>query len=876
MAIHLLQHAVLRAAAWPIETTDAFAAPDLAGAAAALLAAERRILDRRAKVVEALHAAVPTTPAREPRAYLLALKRRVHAGSAPLPAPSPEIETVLAAAPALAALVAEEAAARRALADQRGAFARDYQRVLARQRAALRAAAAEPRFQRALAFANPGAFRRWQVAPAGTGATAARTRRAEATVFHYLMRAAGRSTPQGAWAGVAPVAPVGAAADSDGLVAVRAASARCAANVSIQPFAAILQAFTRRPRYRRGYPLRLNPTLFPDGAGWRYERRQADDAAWAVLPDEPVYRLVVGYFADGHARPVEPLLAELEQSAGGRAGVRETLERVVEALLDRDVLCCDLALPTVASNVWDALTAVTPRLVEPERTRWSEAVGRARALCERLAAEFDRLPPAGIDDLRQAIEAEAQALWEWAGLAGTVPRPLVHLDCRVPFEVTWNADQAAAAREAVRALLAFHAADGDAELFRRQSLRTIAEACDGVGEAPLLPLLASGGLGWWRTLAPRLAAKEADPGAAPFSREGVFASRFAPDERLHEQVHARCAAWERLVAPVHHQRCYTLPDTALHPAPRPGPAGAVLLSLSGDGHVWTGWGRPQPGIFATRLADLLSDPPGAEAPMIGALRECAATAARAGVTLAEVIGDDPFNPNAALRPALSGARLEPHGPPETSLRDVRLVLDASGRPWLRRPQAPGWVLPVYNSGATIGYEDACSWLLLTLALGHGWEFVSFGFPGLPAEITRWQHLPRLELPGGAVLSRERWTIDGATVARLAGSDEPTRYLAWRAETERRGLPDLVHVRCGPDAPELLLRTDSPLAIRCLFDTVAARAPWIVVTELPSRPDTWPVRDELGQHYLAELAVTWYADDYWALAPPPRDGDDGAS
>jgi hypothetical protein len=164
---------------------------------------------------------------------------------------------------------------------------------------------------------------------------------------------------------------------------------------------------------------------------------------------------------------------------------------------------------------------------------------------------------------------------------------------------------------------------------------------------------------------------------------------------------------------------------------------------------------------------------------------------------------------------------------------------------------------------------------MTLAFGHGWEFVSFGFPALPAEIAAWGHLPRLYLPDGTVLSRERWTLDGATVARVAAAGEAERYLAWRAEADRLRLPPLVHVRCGPDQPELLLRTDSPLAVRCLFDTILADAPWMIVTELPGQPDAWPLRDAEGQHYLAELAVTWYADDYWALAPPTEETRDAA-
>jgi hypothetical protein len=160
-------------------------------------------------------------------------------------------------------------------------------------------------------------------------------------------------------------------------------------------------------------------------------------------------------------------------------------------------------------------------------------------------------------------------------------------------------------------------------------------------------------------------------------------------------------------------------------------------------------------------------------------------------------------------------------------------------------------------------------------MGHGWEFVSFGFPALPAERERWGHLPRLVLADGTVLSRERWTLDQDAVRELVALTGFQRYLAWRAEAERLGLPALVHVRCRSEEPDLLLQTESPLAIRCLFDTLAVDAPWMVISELPGTPEDWPLVDDAGQHHLAELGVTWVADNYWSVLVSPEGGGDAA-
>jgi hypothetical protein len=154
--------------------------------------------------------------------------------------------------------------------------------------------------------------------------------------------------------------------------------------------------------------------------------------------------------------------------------------------------------------------------------------------------------------------------------------------------------------------------------------------------------------------------------------------------------------------------------------------------------------------------------------------------------------------------------------------------------------------------------DPCSALAQLIALAQGWETVSFGFPTLGVEARRWRHLPRLLLPGGTILSPERWTVTKPELSPIVACVGVDRYRRWRALAEDLGLPALVLARCGPDASDLLLRTDSPLAVQCLFDRDAADAPWMILTELPADRHAWPVQDAAGQHYLAELGVTWLA------------------
>jgi hypothetical protein len=866
----LLEHGVLRAAAWPIETVAAFAAPDLAAAAATVSNLECGIQRRRDATLAALHAVIPTMPDRATRAYLLAVKRWIHGRTAPLPPAPPQVLGRIEADPGLARLLAEEDAHRRALRESEEAFGRLHDAEMERQRRALRLVAGTSRFLKALLIANPPVAERWMAADPELATASARIRRLEATVFHYLTRAVGRPTPHGAWAGVVPVSPTAPDDDNDdgpGLT-VRPAARRYSVAVDLLPFALMLRALTRQLRYRQGYPLRLNPTVHRSGDGWRYEREDGGVTNWVTLPEQSFVATVIDYYADGRAKPAGPLLDVLGQVSGGSTRLRVALERLVDSLIDRDVLRSDLALPPTASSVWTALDAVTGRLVESDRSHWCSVIDRLQTLCAKLAQEFDVLDTSTVDQLRRAIEAEVQSLWEATGLPGTAPGPVVRLDLRLPFAVSWSAKMVAAAGRTVRALLDFHAADGGAELFRLQTLEPVLRAGAASEQVPLLPLLADDGLGWAVAIAPQIGPDDPDPPDAPDTRETIF-SRVSADHPLRRQAVAQCRAWEERLEPVYGARMHVLPNIPAKPVPPPGPGGAVLLRLAADGDLWVGPGRPEPAMFATRFASLLDeDRDDGETPIIAALRECAAAAARCGVTPIEIVGWNPLNPNTAIRPALNETTLDPHGAPSPSLHGLSIVVDAvTLRPWLRDSQMLGPLLPVYSSAAAIGWHDRCNRLLLTLALGHGWEFLAHGFPALRAERTRWRHLPRLVLPGGSVLTAERWTIDSETLRRLTDLRGAARFRAWRREVDRLGLPELVHVRCGPAVPELLVPTDSPLAVQCLFDTVLARAPWIQIAELPGSPDRWPIQDTAGNHYLAELAVSWHADGYWAAVAP---------
>ncbi|OPC78837.1 hypothetical protein B4N89_32395 [Embleya scabrispora] len=186
--------ALLRAAAWPVETLDTFAAPGLTVRAAGIVSRVAALAARRPTLLARLHAAVPHVADPAARHRLLAVRRAVGRGDAPWGA-LPVIGD-----PELTGLLAADAADRTELARSRAAFEAEYAAELARQRHALWRLTHEPRFARALVLAHREVARHWAGAPESAPADK-RRRRTEDTVLRYLLRAAGRPTPAGAWAG---------------------------------------------------------------------------------------------------------------------------------------------------------------------------------------------------------------------------------------------------------------------------------------------------------------------------------------------------------------------------------------------------------------------------------------------------------------------------------------------------------------------------------------------------------------------------------------------------------------------------------------------------------------------------------------------------
>jgi hypothetical protein len=186
---------ILRASLWPVELIRGLESPDFARDLDHWLAAGAGLHAEGKNLADQLHPIVPQLANRKARAGILALRRALHRGIEPVEIPA--IAALPAIDPALQEALEVHASKRATHRQQRAELEAAYHAAIERERAEVRLIAADPRFQKALALASPAAFRDLVRDP---GLNSSRLVR---TILQFALRAAGRATPNGLWAGTA-------------------------------------------------------------------------------------------------------------------------------------------------------------------------------------------------------------------------------------------------------------------------------------------------------------------------------------------------------------------------------------------------------------------------------------------------------------------------------------------------------------------------------------------------------------------------------------------------------------------------------------------------------------------------------------------------
>lgn len=843
--------AILRVAGWPIETLAPLRSAGLAARVDAWIAQDEAIADRNGALAARIHACVPGLADPAVRRAALALKRHLHAGTQPPP------DTLVAPLRTILGRVLDEAAQSwRAHAGERAAIEAAYAAECVRADAALVRATEDERFRRALCFASPTAFR--QCRRAGEAEMSPRSsRRLQATLHRYLMRAVGRATPSGLWAGIALEDVESEIAASPDPIAI--APAPCIVRVSpdLGLFAPTLDAasLSRLDEIR----FRINPVLRDAGDGtWSFgvfaegvweERRIDDHAALRALRDQ---------FGPGERFSLEQIGAALRvQEPALPAG---TVREIAAFWLRHGLLWSSIAFPAHYADPWQGLDAIVASLPPCERPPWESCRASLRRQAEAIEANVEDWPA---ERLRACLDAAREAVAALLGRYGlTLPegRDVLVLDRTAPVRFTVSDALMEAVTERLRACWAFDRyglGEIETQIGIRETFGALArDEPVGLGAVLRFP-------------------ESAPPAQGPATWEERVLSRAAgPETRAARAAFAR---WEAEIGPRFAARAHRLGLRADQPGQEPLPPGSALLLVGrgADGPAFRIGGlTPEPSFFHARFAPLFRRDAGAPDAFLSWLAAGLRAVEKRWPALGacDLAIRNQRNPNVTARPRLSDRLLDPLDDGGRFLRDATIARGALGRPILTTAGGgeAGLLLPAARCAAALGGLDRCAALLSAVSESLGRPPLLAPMPRLSREVAEWHHLPRLLL-GDTTVGPERWTPPDDLGRSLAEAQGAELFVRWRRFVRRAGLPDFVYTFQGRHRTETLLATDSVLGVACLALDLKAHGPELRLQEVFPRPEESVVRDAAGRHYLAELAVAWHADAafwerYVAAAP----------
>ncbi|WP_025034668.1 lantibiotic dehydratase [Bradyrhizobium sp. DOA9] len=835
--------AILRIAGWPIECLEPLRASELCQRIDRWIGHEDEIRHDSRLLAAQLHELIPKIPDRRLRGLALSLKRALAGTLHPLP---DRLTGVLlqdagisaAVGPALLALAAD----RERHAAERAAIEQAHGAEMQRAGTALDQIVGEAQFQRALCLASSSLYAQYrkarQVPPSRRG-----RQRLQSVLHRYLMRAIGRATPNGLWAGVAlETVTHGARAKLD----VSPAPAAIRASPVLSIFLRGLDHLNRRKPWMDQVSWRRNPTL-----------RRIDDTQWEFGTFSAGY-WVVGRIA--HHAPLDillnsfgtedrPLLREIEHAlCADVTGLAPDHARTIcENWITGGILWSTASLPPFFSDTWQALDATIDRLPPSEQDAWLACRSALRAIADEIETRADSIEP---DELRHLLDAANDAVAAVLARYGAALRrdeDVLAVDRKAPFRFSLPEKLGDRLAQTLHRYWAFDRF-GLGEIETRIAISHFFDARDDAC-IPLGELLSRGG--------------ETDPTQrAPSWQHRVLQRAAGTFEAAAQAAFDR---WEREIGPVAAQSVHRLgaDDSADRAVALP-PGSALLLigrpTADGDAPLRIGGLTPEPCFFHSRFAHLFD--PDDPFRQWHAAELAQATAQWPRIQLRDLAIRNHHNPNVTARPPSLLQLIDPLDTDSRFMSGARITFNRHGRPVLSADGDPGLTIASARSAAYLGGLDRMASVLASISFFLGRPPLMAPIPRLNREIEAWHHLPRLLLDD-AVISPQRWTPDASVGTALARARGAERLIEWRRFVRARRLPDLVYTFQAQHQTESLLATDSALAVELLGQELQAHGPALRIQELWPVPDDFIVRDRDGRRYLAELAVPWHADDaFW--------------
>ncbi|HEX4276125.1 MAG TPA: lantibiotic dehydratase [Bryobacteraceae bacterium] len=799
---------IFRIAAWPADAVEPLRSASFASAVDRALATQDAIRARGDELSALLYAEVPRLDA-EQRRIALRLRRALHRNTDPVNAS--DLQALRLSSVLEASLLSDDVE-RHCLQEHFKALRIRYDATLQCELKELSRIAGEAKFRRALIVASPGTSNAWeQVLQKGGIPDSWRLR---TTLLQYLMRAAGRATPNGLWAGVAMEAPYHAKEP----IAIRPAPFRVFVKPDLNVFFELFTAAASALHYRRSVYLRWNPTLTEFGEGeYAWAHLQEDTWVMERTSNDPDIASLQAVFGHSEHASFDELLNRSQLA-----------EQTLHRLYDTGVLCAQCDREGVYENPCAALQALLPCLVPEEQPVWSAAITELFEICGELEKPDGELEIGhlriGIARARQVVNL-LRARYDLEPYSGD--RGVLCFDHLAPFEISVSEELRHGIADAVRKYWHFDRG-GTGELLSRRARAAHAscEAADGA--------LALAGISVER------AENTTDPNIE--EQYGILLDEWTRDlePSASASVHEVGLAYPEVVSPM-------------------GPGAALVVpGITPQGLSFRiGSIGPDSGVFYGRFHHLFAAT--GKRSFCNWMAQSKALAETQGVLLADIAVRGAYDRNTALRPRIGNRILDPLSAESTGIvvrfeGECRAVLrDHDGRR----------VFPVLHSAVETSSADPWSQWLAAVEANAGRPSLRVPQPPLARELDTWKHCPRLTLGPTTVIAPERWGCPAETMELLCRTNGFDRFVAWRKWVRQAGIPDRTYAQYGTTGTETLLLSDSLLAVEVLGRGLSQTDSPLRLQEMFFGEKGLWLRDDQGRKYMAEIALAWPADkDFW--------------
>lgn len=703
------------------------------------------------------------------------------------------------------------------------AYLTAYDRVLEQEREALwQLTASDQRFMKALRLSNPIVAQKVKGVEAKQPRSKA-IRRLENTLYRYLARAVGRTTPNGLWAGVSSI-------QFDEQMSQETTIAQYAFSPDLRPFQTLLRSIDRQPAYRETAQWQVNPTLSqPNQNVWHFwqrtelgqvERRELES-------DERLNQLLTGLIRLNRGTIAE-ILSSLQNISSDLSELE--LRSLLYVFIDNGLLLGGVDLPNHFDTPWSALELAAQQLHKQHQSIWLQTIEQLKHICGTLDTTIEDIT---LDEFEQYLTQAATCVTKLADAFEVelqLPDPLLHCDLTLPFQVSLDRTQQAPLLETLTSY-EMHWLDRASPFSALRHQQREQLACQLEKDVALTNLASQMRSQSWTSILTQL----------------------APE--INSEVRTRIEAWSKLLSQPRSQVTLALDTEPLSSAKAP--FGCLYITPFESFELIVRGIDDDPVRAFARFWHCEEVNKGLSSWFQNQLAQLAQ---QCQLTIAEIHSPFEANPNVLARPnfGIPFLNLWSTHQDALSMNGARMGLDpVSGLPCLKLPTLPQPVTVFWFSAANINATDPIAATLLYTSFQERPIATPASTVPVATELAAPRFTPRVCLPEGTVIRPRRTVLSGAELQEMAQATPVERYAQWQQLALEQRWAELLTLQVDSEPP-LLLRRDSPLALEALFKGVRDNTQWLIVEEFASVP--W-LTDSHGRHYLSEMAFPFQRSEH---------------